>query len=106
MVRATDESGMRIVLLPGLDGTGKLYRWFVDKAPAGFGFSVVEYPSHRQLSYPEYAEFVLEEHAPSAPFFLVAESFSGPVAVLTAAKRPEALVGVVLCNTFVVPPAL
>lgn len=96
---------MRVVLLPGLDGTGELFRWFVDQAPGGFECSVVEYPAHGVVGYPEYSAFVLEKHVPGEPFVLVAESFSGPVAVLTAAKQPDGLVGIVLCNTFVLPPA-
>ena len=92
---------MRYLLLPGLDGTGKLFEPFVAHAPSGTSCSIVSYPIDRGMSYSECAEFVLANFIPEEPFVIVAESFSGPVAVLVASTQPSALAGVVLCNTFV-----
>ena len=92
---------MKYLLLPGLDGTGKLFEPLEAHVPPGSSCDVVSYPVDRELSYPECAELVTAEFIPDEPFVVVAESFSGPVAVLVASSRPSALVGVVLCNTFV-----
>ena len=92
---------MKYLLLPGLDGTGKLFEPFVAHAPSGTSCSIVSYPVDRELSYPECAEIVMANFIPEEPFVIVAESFSGPVAVLVASSQPSALAGVVLCNTFV-----
>jgi pimeloyl-ACP methyl ester carboxylesterase len=89
------------LLLPGLDGTGKLFEPFTACTPTGSSCRVVTYPPASDLSYPEYAEFVTTNFIVDEPFVIVAESFSGPVAVLVASTHPSALVGVVLCNTFV-----
>ncbi len=92
---------MKFLLLPGLDGTGRLFEPFVRQAPEEAACTVARYPVDRALSYPECADLVVSEFLPDGEFVIVAESFSGPVAVLAAAPRPRGLVGVVLCNTFV-----
>ena len=92
---------MKYLLLPGLDGTGKLFKPFTAHAPSGSSSDVVSYPVDHELSYPECAEFIMAGFIPKEPFVIVAESFSGPVAVLVASANPSALLGVVLCNTFV-----
>ncbi len=92
---------MKFLLLPGLDGTGRLFEPFVRQAPEEAACSVARYPVDRALSYPECADLVVSEFLPDGEFVIVAESFSGPVAVLVAAQRPRGLVGVILCNTFV-----
>ncbi len=91
---------MNFLLLPGLDGTGKLFEPFVRHEPEGASCTVASYPVDRELSYPECADLVAARFFPNTPFVIVAESFSGPVAILTASKRPPNLKGVVLCNTF------
>jgi pimeloyl-ACP methyl ester carboxylesterase len=92
---------VKYLLLPGLDGTGKLFEPFIACAPSGTSCSVVSYPVDREMSYSECAEFVSANFIPEEPFVIIAESFSGPVAVLVASTQPFALAGVVLCNTFV-----
>src|SRR5262245_41048704 len=70
-----------LVLLPGLDGTGKLFGPFVERAHATFDVKVVEYPADERLGYPELEALVGRGLPTSGPFFLVAESFSGPIAI-------------------------
>jgi pimeloyl-ACP methyl ester carboxylesterase len=96
---------MKALLLPGLDGTGELFARFTGAAPAEIDCLSVRYPDDSSLGYSQYASLVLRHHLPREPFLLVAESFSGPVGVLLASQQPENLVGIVLCNTFIVPPA-
>ncbi len=61
---------------------------------------MVPYPGDQPLSYSELARFVLAALPDDGPFVLLAESFSGPVAIQVAAARPAGLIGVVLCATF------
>ncbi|MEG0183793.1 MAG: alpha/beta hydrolase, partial [Stenotrophomonas sp.] len=49
--------------------------------------------------YPALAQWVLPQ-LPRAPFVLLAESFSGPLAIELAARQPPALHGLVLAATF------
>lgn len=92
---------MKFLLLPGLDGTGLLFEPFVSRAPDDADVTFAHYPVDRDLSYPECAELVMSEFLPDGEFVIIAESFSGPVAVLTAASHPRGLAGLVLCNTFI-----
>jgi pimeloyl-[acyl-carrier protein] methyl ester esterase len=92
---------VKYLLLPGLDGTGVLFGPFVATAPEGASIEIASYPVDREMSYADSAALVVSTFVPDEPFVIVAESFSGPIAVLVAAARPQALAGVVLCNTFV-----
>lgn len=92
---------MKYLLLPGLDGTGELFESFTAHAPCESSCAVARYPVDQELSYSEHTELVASSFFPDEPFVIVAESFSGPVAVLAASTNPSALVGIVLCNTFV-----
>jgi pimeloyl-ACP methyl ester carboxylesterase len=96
---------MRAVLLPGLDGTGDLFQELVAHAPAGIETQIVAYLPEEPLGYKACTRHVLRELDSGSPFVLLAESFSGPVAVAVAQERPVGLCGLVLCNTFVSNPA-
>jgi len=92
---------MRIVLLPGLDGTGMLFENFIQAAPPDLDLYSVRFP-HEALSYADLAERVAPTLRLDADTFLLAESFSGPLAILLAARHR--VTGLVLCNSFVVAP--
>lgn len=91
-----------LVLLPGLDGTGTLFAPFHDAAPAHAKLHTVVFPDHAH-SYAELAAWV-GDRLPAGPVTLVAESFSGPLALAVAARHPE-VEALALCATFVTPPA-
>jgi pimeloyl-ACP methyl ester carboxylesterase len=93
-----------LVLLPGLDGTGLLFADFA----AAFGPEVevitVSYPADVVLGYVELESVVRSFLPQDRPFFLLGESFSGPVAISIAASRPEGLLGLILCCSFARSP--
>jgi len=91
-----------VVLLPGLDGTGDLFDGLLSAAPRELTVRVLKFPRNRSDRYSELADWV-SSALPSRPVALVAESFSGPLAVLVANRCP-AVVAVVLCASFVEPP--
>ena len=93
-----------VVLLPGLDGTGRLFGWLIRELEAHAKVRVISYPPERFLGYPELADLVRGQ-APAGPYAIVAESFSGPVAVTVGATKPAGLRGIILSASFVVPPA-
>jgi pimeloyl-[acyl-carrier protein] methyl ester esterase len=92
-----------LVLLPGLDGSGDFFDALCRQLPPQWRTHVVPYPGDQPLSYSELTEFVLATLPCDGPF-VVAESFSGPVAIQVAATRPAGLIGVVLCATFARSP--
>ena len=90
------------VLLPGLDGTGDLFAPFIAAAPPGLAVARLRLPDDGAQRYPELAERV-QASLPDDDVVLVAESFSGPLAILLAARSVR-VVGVVLSTTFIEPP--
>lgn len=90
-----------LVLLPGLDGTCKLFDRFVRAAPAGTSVVAIPLPSDRVLTYDELADFAASR-LPPGPIAVLGESFSGPLALRVAMRVP--LAGVILCASFVRPP--
>lgn len=90
-----------LVLLPGLDGTGKLYSSFVQAAPSGVSPVVVPLPELG--AYDELIEAICSR-LPSGRFAILGESFSGPIAVAVACRIPERVIALIVCNSFVSAP--
>lgn len=89
-----------LVLLPGLDGTGSLFRDFCHALNASIATIVVSYPRDDGADYTE-LEGVARSFLPrSQPFVLLGESFSGPIAISIAASRPAGLRGLILSCSF------
>jgi pimeloyl-[acyl-carrier protein] methyl ester esterase len=96
-------------MLPGLDGTGRLFAPLVPHLSPQLEPLVVSYPAQEALSYRELLPIVLSALPTSSQFIVLAESFSGPLGVLVAAQQPQGLLGLVLVASFVrcpVPRAL
>lgn len=90
-----------LVLLPGLDGTGRMFEPFLAAlgARGGLEARVVRYPP-ALVSYPACLHFARTQLPKDRPFLLLGESFSGPVALALAAEHPPGLVALALCGTF------
>lgn len=88
------------ILLPGMDGTGLLFEPLLAALPVGVEVSVHRYPTHEPLTYDALVERVLAALPRGVDYVIVAESFSGPIAVRVAATRPPGLRAVVLCASF------
>lgn len=94
----------RLVLLPGMDGTGHLFNPFLDALPPSLPTTVVRYPK-AAATYEAVTACAAQALPNDAPFVLLGESFSGPVAVELASTRPPGLRGVILCATFIRSPS-
>jgi pimeloyl-[acyl-carrier protein] methyl ester esterase len=88
------------VLLPGLDGTGELFASLLQALGDDVTTTVVRYGN--ELTFDEYVESAAK--ALPERCMLIAESFSGPVAIAVAARHPGKVLGLVLCATFAVSP--
>lgn len=93
----------RWFFLPGFDGTGLLFEpikaALQDAAP-----SVVCYPNQTPQTYESLVQLVSAALPCDVPYILIAESFSGPIAIQAAALarlRPHALI---LCASFATCP--
>jgi pimeloyl-ACP methyl ester carboxylesterase len=94
------DAAPHFVLLPGLDGTGELFAPVLQALGDNVATSVVRYG----------AELTLDEYVESAGkalpdrCVLIAESFSGPIAITLAVRHPDTVRCLVLCATFAVSP--
>jgi pimeloyl-[acyl-carrier protein] methyl ester esterase len=95
---------MHLILLPGMDGTGLLFQPLLQALGDRYSASVVAYPATEPRSYEELELLILERLPTHENFVIIAESFSGPLALRIAARRPPRLRGIVLCATFVSNP--
>lgn len=87
----------KLILLPGMDRTGELFRYFVRELPHEFETVSVRYPGNRRLGYPELLRIVRAACPVDERFVIAGESYSAPLAIQFAATNPANLAGVVLC---------
>lgn len=91
------------VVLPGLDGTGLLLSEFASFGPNRHETTVMTLPVDCGTDFGHLVSLVLGE-LPEHPVLLIAESFSGPIAIRIAAAEPSRIAGLVLVATFVGSP--
>ncbi len=92
-----------LVLMPGLDGTGTAFGPLLERLGPAVPVVVLRYPPDRLMSIEEHAACA-EAGLPRGPFVLLAESFSGLVALtLLREPRPQ-LRGIIWCAAFAGPP--
>jgi len=90
------------VLMPGLDGTGKLFAPIIPFLEPHFELTIVTYPDLDSFS--DYVDCA-QNQLPSTPgFSLLAESFSGPVALALMAQQPGRIGPSILSATFARSP--
>lgn len=90
------------ILLPGLDGTGQLFAPFIAAAPSHLVIKSQALPSESPRNYEQLAAWVIDR-LPSSRLALIAESFSGPLALMVA-NRCSRVAAVVLCASFIESP--
>jgi pimeloyl-ACP methyl ester carboxylesterase len=96
-------SPLALILLPGLDGTGRLFESFLGALSPTLKPSVVSLP--RDMDGYLALETHVERSLPQdQPFAILAESFSGPLALRIAARGHPHLVAVILVASFTAQP--
>jgi pimeloyl-[acyl-carrier protein] methyl ester esterase len=93
-----------LVLLPGLDGTGILFEPLLKHLSQQISALVIALPYDRALDYSNLVDVVSSSLPRDESYFLLGESFSGPLALMLADKNPSQLKGVILCATFIRNP--
>ena len=87
-----------------MPGTGELFKPLVDELEDHFEIDAVSYPADKPLGYEQLLDLVTSCIPKEKPYFILGESFSGPLAVMAAIKYPENLLGVILVASFVTSP--
>ena len=94
-----------LFLLPGLDGTGVFMNMPANYLSDHFLTTILPYPKDAKLSYSELADY-LEPNLPyGKPFYLLGESFAGPLVIELAIRRKAQVRGLILSATFSKSPA-
>lgn len=93
---------MRLVLLPGMNGSGALFGPLLD-ALAGIDCQVLSLPEQGPQDYNSLNE-TLYPQLGGTPFVLLGESFSGPLAYQLALRQPTGLRGVIFAASFLTRP--
>ena len=94
-----------LVLLPGLNGTKGLFASFISCAPDDIDILSIEYPTDKALSYEQLSLFVMDKlESINGSYVILGESFSGPLSLFVAEKKPLGLIGLVLVATFITAP--
>lgn len=95
---------IRAIILPGMDGTGDLLAEFAAALAPELETTVVPYPKDVVLDYAALTAWVADALPREGSFLLIAESFSGPIAIELAARKPEGLIGLVLIASYARAP--
>ncbi len=95
---------MHIILLPGLDGSGLFFEAFRKLLPSSVSSQIISYPRDECFTYGETVDHIYEQLPRDRDYVLLAESFSGPVAIDIAALAPLKLKGLILISTFCFSP--
>lgn len=95
---------MKLVLLPGMDGTGLLFEPLLKELDSEIGIKVIAYPTDTKLSYRQLTELVISELPLHEDYILLGESFSGAIAYEIAKNTPSHLKGILFLASFVSVP--
>lgn len=95
---------MKILLLPGLDGTGILFKPFLDCAPSHFKVEPVSLSQKSELTIDHQLRYVSKQIG-NEPCVLVAESYSGRIAYEYALKHQGTVKHVVFVASFLESPS-
>jgi pimeloyl-ACP methyl ester carboxylesterase len=93
-----------LVLLPGLDGTEVFFRPLVASLPSWVKPVIVTYPTTGANGYADLLPLVEAAVASIENCYILGWSFSGPLALMLAAKEPRRTQGVILSASFIRPP--
>ena len=93
-----------LVFLPGLDGTGVFFQPLLESLPASLRSHVVCFPSYGSNEYEHLLKVARDAVARIPEFYVVAWSFSGPLALMLAASEPKKVRGIILFSSFIRAP--
>ncbi|MFK8052404.1 MAG: alpha/beta fold hydrolase [Woeseiaceae bacterium] len=91
-----------LLMLPGFDGTGDLFKPLVTALGDAVDCLPVAYQDFPNLA--GYEQYVLDICPQDRPVVLLAESFSGPIGLNVLAQAPANFIGGVFSATFAKPP--
>ena len=98
-------SGQTIVFLPGMDGTDISFEPLRELLPQDINVKVIQYPVDELLSFDETVQFAKDQiHSDQRDVIVIAQSFSGPVAIALVGSGKLKAKCLILCSTFAKSP--
>jgi pimeloyl-ACP methyl ester carboxylesterase len=94
---------VELLLLPGLDGTARFFDRLETSLDGRIPVRRIVYPADPRLGYAALTDYVISKLSGGSTV-LLGESFSGPIAIKVAARRPHDIAGLILSSTFVRSP--
>jgi pimeloyl-ACP methyl ester carboxylesterase len=94
---------MKLVLLPGLHGTEKLFAPLIDQLPSAIETQIICYPNDLKLDYRQLQNLIVGQ-LPDQDYVLLAESFSGPLAYWLALTQAVNLKAIIFVASFLENP--
>lgn len=94
----------KLILLPGMDGTGELFSPLLRVLSTEIQTVVVRYPD-KPLSYLGFRNFIEASLPSDSPYVLLGESFSGPLAISISSENLTSLAGYILVSSFLRCPS-
>ena len=101
---STATKKMKLILLPGLDGTGCLFGPFLRELDPSIETFTVSYPIDQAFNYAELVDLVVAQLPDNETFVLLGESFSGRIAFEVGMREIPNLVGVIFVCAFLESP--
>ena len=96
---------MKLVMLPGLDGTGLLFENLAQELSRKFEVTIISFEGVSGQSYQQQAAEIAEQLKNDC-IFIIAESYSGPIAyALTQLLKPNQIAGIVFLASFISRPS-
>ncbi len=96
---------MKIILLPGLDGTGLLFEKLKENFPEKLDIEVISYDSIEGISYSDQASEIANRFE-GIDIYIVGESYSGRVAYELFKIRGRRVKGIVFLAGFISSPSI
>ncbi len=98
-------SGQTIIFLPGIDGTGISFEPLGQMLPQDVNVKVIQYPTDKLLSFRETVQCASDQiRSDQQDGIVLAESFSGPVAITLVGSGQLKAKCLILCSTFARSP--
>lgn len=97
-------SNQHLVFMPGLDGTGLSFEPILPLIPVQAKVTIVRYPTDKLLSFEETVECAAQQIPAGDPSIIIAESFSGPIAIEMIGSGRIQAKALILCVTFAKSP--
>lgn len=93
-----------LCLLPGFDGSAKLWDPFISQLPVEQNYTLITYPTAISLTFQELIETAEAQIPVTSPVVLLALSFSGPILLQILERKNRNIIGAIFCATFATPP--